>query len=599
MRLSRSWSSERTTGRERSRPTPMFPDLVINSPYYMGDNVSIEPAADALAQSLGKCTYIQSVYAALFENHPNIFATDGRTKLTTTARYIDVPALAKVSVNKVAEAVAEVGMPDAYVRQPRLYLSAKEKIVAQSHKALFSEPCVGVVYGSRALGKNWCHVDNLIKYLIPKYNVFIFGDAALDLPKSYEKQVYKVAGKPERELMTYLSMMDVLIGCDTGPTHIALSLGVPCVVVAFDHAACNYDSYENCAVLTAPYGTREGIKSVSPLQVLKQTEQFLVSNNHSEPADMAFCRIRGIGDVLMSLPGIATLRSLDGESTYTYITSPGMANVLEQCTDVIDKVVGIGYNHATSGFPVLPSGVDWDGYDVVHNLINRVEFNGVSSEVPRTELFGKLMGVDEIDYDQDWKLHIPEAWTNRAWEILGEYGLCKDSRIIALQVASEGLSRIWPKERWMEFVGMADNNHYDVVLLSDQEIGRQPRAAINLCGKLSLEEFFGIAAVATIGVTPDSALMHIMGCLDKPCIALFGAIEPALRISHYNSIYPLRHRMRCMPCNDWQFRSCSHKKRSPECMWKIMPKDVMSAVHYVVDTGRRRSRVLGKWMLRG
>lgn len=558
----------------------------------MGDNVLVEPMASALAQSLNEAVYVVSAYPKLFDGHPHVIGVEGHeSDLPEDLRVVDMEQSLMKWGGKLRAMYEQAGVSESQVGAPRLYLKAAEQADVKRLRGFFHGPCIGVVLGSRHGVKQWPYMRLLVKELLKRQmNVFIFG-AKTDWfdNKILGLRVYSMIGKDHREMMKGLRMMDVVVGPDTGPLQVAASLGTDTVVVVLPMFMELYEHYDNCTILSGNGHPLNALRSISASVVLDAVEDFLrvpEATVFHKIIRYLLVRIRGMGDVLLSLPAVATVLALNPDAEITYLTSPGCAKMLEG-SKLFKEVIACDYRHATYGLPPLPRAVDYSKYNVVHNLINRVEWITASATTPRTEIFGMLMGLDSIDYTTDWKGEIPESWRQRAREILYNQGVKEGDIVIALQITSAGRSRIWAKERWTEFVGKCRHRGYKVVLLSDTRINKSPAWAINLTGQCDITEYIGIIAESSLGVGPDSSLIHVSGWLDHPAIGLFGSIAPVLRIGHYSSVEAIVGKgiRGCVPCNDWVFGSCDGVKHMPVCMWNITANRVIKVVDRLLRDG--------------
>lgn len=587
-----------------------FPALAVLNPYLLGDTVLVEPIARELA--IGECSYVLSNYPELFIGHPIVHGVRSYAELPDDTRVIDL----KKSIRSIeGEGDNKRVKPDKYLNMckeagfnrrlgaPKLYLTGAEWSEVATHKKWFDGTCIGVVgviWESLHKSKNWIYMLQAIRKLAKKnYNVIVFAEDMDAASKALmPKGIYNVTGKlPLRDLMKRIAMVDVMVGPDTGPMHIAGALGIPVVIICFEFFTDLYEQYYPSAIFGSNnFRIDEGISGVAVRPVLKAVKEMLsldvqvnvakdaapkvVRNRHE-----AFIRMRGLGDLLMSLPAIATMQSMNGNKDhvqYTYITSAAGKKLLD-LTGMFDEVVATDYEHATFGRPLPPDELQYDGYTSVHNMINQIDFLPDSNKVPRTDLFARLLSVDAVDYSlPGWKLEVPEGWTKRAWQILEPYDVSPGDKIIAFQVDTKGLSRAWPKVRAKEFSGLAAKRGYKVLLLSDQVYTKYPKSAINLTGKLSISEYVGMIAISTIGVSADSALIHIAGVTDHLALGIFGSVDPKLRIGHYSSVHTIVGKGNCVPCNDWQQFSCREKKRMPECMWGIKAKEVLDKLEDII-----------------
>jgi len=617
----------------------LFPTLVVRNKYYIGDNVIIEPLASKLA--LSHSTYLISKWPEMYMGHPNVVGVSNIDSISKDARYVDIGDSLSNMENKKDAIWASINANSVEGQSPRLYLTAGEIVKVKSFRQYFDsdKKCIGIVTKSRHNIKNWKHIYILSKKLRDEgYSVFIFSDSFTDSErKKCGSGYYEFINKPLREVMLNLAMMDVVVGTDTGIVHIAAALGVPTVVLLYPSFTDLWEDYENCSLIYGDISYLEGIRNwirdkthildetqqwysifgSIKYQVLKRIdrlfETYIASgiiglsirevcntvvdsleqhkprlNISSEETNISkftkhlFVRFRGIGDVLLSLPAIATIKSCDKNTKITYVTSPQIAKLIEY-SSVIDEVIPFTYAHATSGYPRLPSEIDISEYDTIHNLINRIDFESNSDSVMRTDLFGQCIGLEKINYDSNWKLKIPKIWNDEAEQILEQCGVTPTDKVIALQVDSDGVSRRWPIVRLKEFVGLAIRKHYKVVMLSKNPYRDLHKHVINLTNKSSVEQFVGLLAVCDVFVGPDSSGIHIAGCIGKkPAIGLFGSIDPQLRIAHYDNVSAIVGKRRCVPCNDWQKTTCKNNPKCPVCLWNIKANEVLKKVEEVI-----------------
>lgn len=573
--------------------------------FWLGDSVVLEPVARALSH--GQKAYILSRWPQLFDGHPQVNGVRAAEQLPEGCVTIDLTEAIRSVEKKGDERVVmpgklrriydAAGVPPSAITPPKLYLTSAEVADLRKYSQLFPGPRVGVVLKSRVALKCWAYTYLLLKSLIKKrYNVFVFTD---DLENGENRKlppgVHTVVGRDIRTAMIFVAMMDVLAGPDTGLMHIGGALGTPLVVVGYEFFQDLYEPYERAIYLGSNRFSREqGITGISAGSVLKAVDSSLMVPRAQytcgdKPEVMTalrelFIRFRGVGDVILSLVAIATARSLDGLSHYTYVTSPGLGDLV-RASGVCDEVIEIEYKHATDGRPSPPPGLDLDGYDVIHNLINAVDFQESSAYVPRAELFAREIGLASVDYESAWRPQIPDEWRESARAILAGMGVDASRRLLVMQVDSKGHSRRWPKPRQKEFCGLASKHGYCVVLVSDLRAKGYPRSAVNLTGETTLTELVGLVALSDMVVAPDSALVHIAGWLGKQCVALFGSVDPGLRVAHYDSVHPIVGKAKCTPCNDWMRASCGTGKKAMKCMWSIRSRDVLKRVEEVSKQG--------------
>lgn len=560
-----------------------FPVMGLVNDYFLGDGVHLEGAADALARSFEDPIYVISNYPELYAGHPHIFGLSTTGEMPAGARYLDLGKALTATEKKMERLYEDLGLSKAMARAPKLYLNASEQTASALFSRCFPGPRIGIVLGSGHGIKEWPYMEKFIRLLIKRPGqIFLISDGLEQMSRRLKKLgAYQVVARPVRELMLTLKALDVVIGADTGPVNIAAALGVKTLVICLERFADLYEHYENCEVLTAESFSMIGLDSISISTALSALDGLLPEEKDLDAKHKtAIVRFRGLGDVLMTLPALATLRSHDGNGEYTFLTSPGPAALLN-ASGLVDEVLTLDYKHKTWGYPVLPSDFDFKPFDVVCNMINRVDFIPASCEIPRSDLFGRLLGLSEVDYDTPWRFEIPKEWSTLARQKMRNAGINHGDKVIGLQTTSDGWSRNWPVPRQQEFCGLAAKRGWKVVLLSDSNKGRYPKSAVNLMGHLTVAEFAGIIGEVDIFVGPDSSGLHIAGCTDNDAIGLFGSVDPALRIGHYSTVQSIIGKGRCVPCNDSQKHSCIDLKYRPACMWTIKGKSVLARVEKI------------------
>lgn len=147
--------------------------------------------------------------------------------------------------------------------------------------------------------------------------------------------------------------------------------------------------------------------------------------------------------------------------------------------------------------------------------------------------------------------------------------------------AEFGAAKRWPARHFAALasaVGHVDDPVWLVGSPKDAIIGEKIEqtchgAAINLCGRTTLEQAIDIIASARQVVCNDSGLMHVAAALDRPLVAVFGS-------SSFNYTPPMSPQARivsleleCSPCFR---RDCpeGHFK----CLNDLMPERVLAAM---------------------
>jgi heptosyltransferase-2 len=155
---------------------------------------------------------------------------------------------------------------------------------------------------------------------------------------------------------------------------------------------------------------------------------------------------------------------------------------------------------------------------------------------------------------------------------------------------------IWPTKRWAaegfaQLIQLVKNKYDCEVLLfgasEDAAVASKiydmsGRSAINLAGKIGLQELPAALNVCCVLVTNDSGPMHIAVARNIPTVAIFCATTPDLGFYPYssNSIV-LEKELSCRPCASHGGRRCP--LGTEDCIRLIRPEHVFQAVKHSIE----------------
>ena len=148
--------------------------------------------------------------------------------------------------------------------------------------------------------------------------------------------------------------------------------------------------------------------------------------------------------------------------------------------------------------------------------------------------------------------------------------------------AEYGPAKRWPAQHFAalaRLVATPQNPVWLVGSAKDAAVGEEivraaEGAALNLCGRSSLEQAIDLLASARCVVSNDSGLMHVAAALGRPLVALYGSSSPAYTppLSPHAKI--VSRNLPCSPC---------FKRECPlghfDCMNGITPQQVATTLN--------------------
>ncbi|MDD5722117.1 MAG: lipopolysaccharide heptosyltransferase II [Syntrophales bacterium] len=327
--------------------------------------------------------------------------------------------------------------------------------------------------------------------------------------------------------------------------------------------------------------------------------------------------IRGtnwIGDVIMSLPAVSSVRCTFPRARIAVLAKPWVADIYRACPDVDDVIVfqSPGIHDGISGKIRLAGELQKERFDLALLLQNAIEaaliawhariplrggYNSdcrgflLTNSVHRTRAIRR---VHQIDYYLEMvgalglttagkNIHIIPGDDARsaAEKILAGHGIQKGETLIGVAPgASYGPAKMWFPERFAAVADRLDDDFSARVILfgsaGDRErTERMQRhsvhSLIDLAGATSLKEAIALIARCNLFISNDSGLMHLAGALGVPLVAIFGSTNPTTTSPPGKRSIVIHKDTHCSPCL---------KKECPtdfRCMDLIQVDDVYDA----------------------
>lgn len=280
------------------------------------------------------------------------------------------------------------------------------------------------------------------------------------------------------------------------------------------------------------------------------------------PRNVLVIVTRRIGDVLLATP---VLRSLKRAWPNTAID----ALVFSSTAAALSGNPDLGQVHAIPERPTLPQHIAFIGklfrrYDLAISL--------VPGDRPTLYAFvagRKRVGLLTPTRKERWKRHLLHQWVpyelgaqhvllahlsvlrtvgvtplmevvtglreadrQRAAKVLAPLG---NQRYVVLHLYPRFNYKMWSDAGWLELARWISARGLAVVLTGSGDaaelayvnrLARDMPLALNLAGKLTLNETAGVLAGASAYVGPDTALTHMAAALNVPTVALFGPTDP-------------------------------------------------------------------------
>lgn len=136
-----------------------------------------------------------------------------------------------------------------------------------------------------------------------------------------------------------------------------------------------------------------------------------------------------------------------------------------------------------------------------------------------------------------WLPPISAKSTAKVEQLLSTHGVSSQTPLIGLQIGASKPHRAWPEQHFIALGKALSEKHPDLRLIvtgshNETESGKRiadgiGETAINLTGKLRLEELPALVQSLKLLVTGDTGPMHIAIALRIPTVCLFGASDPA------------------------------------------------------------------------
>jgi heptosyltransferase II len=356
---------------------------------------------------------------------------------------------------------------------------------------------------------------------------------------------------------------------------------------------------------------------------LPTPEPLTVRGNKRLPREgMGEILVRGtnwIGDAVMTLPALATIRKTWPQARISVLAKPWVADIYREAThaDRILTFADPGRHQGPSGIIRLAGELRQCRFDMAILLQNAIQ----------AAIIARLAGIPiRAGYDSDargWlltqavyrtpairQIHQIDYYLEMVQALGGDtvarnlpLDLRPDTRSLAdgwLKLperrnqmligmapgATYGPAKRWPADRFAAVAAAISREYGATIILfgsrQDQEITDAiattlPGPGLNLAGRTSLREVMSLIARCHAFLTNDSGLMHVAGALNVPTVAIFGSTNPVTTSPPGERNIIIRKPVDCSPCLK---QICPTDFR---CMKLIGVAEVLAALRQAIE----------------
>lgn len=251
-------------------------------------------------------------------------------------------------------------------------------------------------------------------------------------------------------------------------------------------------------------------------------------------ARIIFVRPGGFGDLLFLTPAFAEIKR----------RWPG-AQIHVACYDRYRPV--LEHNPDVAGFVRYPVSVeDWASFNGHVWLENLIENNPDARVLHAVDLVALWLGLEFDDKAMRYCLTDQER---KSAEI--EFPRVLDTRLrVGVQMTASGGCRVYPHMHDLARRLWRDSGHEVFLFASPGDIkSDEPAGIVNLSARgKTFRQSCAILSTCDVVVAPDSALAHVAGALNIPCVALYGPFPWKLRTAYAPKTFALQGMCPISPC---------------------------------------------------
>jgi len=337
-------------------------------------------------------------------------------------------------------------------------------------------------------------------------------------------------------------------------------------------------------------------------------------------------KLSAIGDVVHTLPALATLRELYPEADITWVVEESSSDIIKnhpylnrviisrrkQWVADLKKLHNAGKTIAeirsfiaaireikydlvidfhglfkSSMIVLLSGGKRKLGYDSMQELsglfLNEKIFEDMQKHaVDRYLDFVRYLGAN-ID-NPEFYIPIEEENRTRVETLLKANGIDINESFVAVNPVAFWDTKLWEDDKFARLCDrITEELEYKVVFTGSKGHGSiecirsmMTVPSINLEGQTTLRDLAYLYSLSGLLITTDSGPMHIAAAMNTPTVALFGPTDPSRTGPYGKGHIVVRKEMPCSPCF---LKKCDTKR----CMKEIGVDEVFEAVKEVIN----------------
>ncbi len=324
-----------------------------------------------------------------------------------------------------------------------------------------------------------------------------------------------------------------------------------------------------------------------------------------------------LGDVILTLPLVQAIRSLNQTTGVHMMVLPGASNVVSGCpavdsTIVFDKkgaqrgireLVRLGRRIRAMRFDAVvtphrslrtalltlmsgaPVRIGFDRSALPSVFTTTVTFSDKIHEADRNLQLLRGLGVDPPAKERP-RIVPHDLDKRRVDEFIRDNGLT-NAPLIAIAPGSVWYTKRWPPEHYAGLVRILESKGFACVILGGSEDGglageilsaSSSGRSVSAAGKFTLLQSAELIGRAQVLVTNDSAPLHLGVSMGTPVAAIFGPTVPEFGFAPYgpDDVIIQRENLECRPCTKHGGPSCPIG--TFECMLSVSPESVAARV---------------------